>query len=190
MSETGPAHRTVSLHELHVVGPHGLPVRHRTVQVVRALRSGLASYTFRFDRREASVRVLRGATAREPRPDVSGFTAVELCFARPLRMGETASLEYETSFDWQSVPPPQLRRAARTPVERLEMRVAFTPGRLPADLHWALWDGYGPDARMRAAERVELDDECSAHRFTDEICGVTVGFTWTWPPGEEPRLGG
>ena len=91
--------------------------------------------------------------------------------------GETASLEYETSFAWESVPPPQLRGAARTPVERLEMRVAFTPGRLPADLHWALWDGYGPDARMRAAERVELDDECSAHRFTDEICGVTVGST-------------
>jgi hypothetical protein len=190
VTETGPAHRTVSLHELHVVGPHGLPVRHRTVQVVRALRPGLASYTFRFDRREASVRVLRGATAREPRPDVSGFTAVELCFPRPLRMGETASLEYETSFDWRSVPPPQLRRAARTPVERLEMRVAFTPGRLPADLHWALWDGYGPDARMRAAERVELDDECSAHRFTDEICGMTVGFTWTWPPGQEPQLRG
>ncbi len=63
------------------------------------------------------------------------------------------------------------------------MRVAFTPGPLPADLQWALSDGYGPGARLRAAERVELDDECSAHRFTDEICGVTVGFTWTWPPG-------
>jgi hypothetical protein len=75
VTETGPAHRTVSLHELHVVGPHGLPLQHRTVQVVRALQRGLASYTFRFDRREASVRVLRGATAREPRPDVSGFTA-------------------------------------------------------------------------------------------------------------------
>jgi hypothetical protein len=34
-----------------------------------------------------------------------------------------------------------------------------------------------------------LDDECSAHRFMDEIEGFTVGFTWTWPPGEEPRLG-
>ncbi len=60
-----------------------------------------------------------------------------------------ASLEYGTSFDWQSVTPPQLRRAARTPVERLEMRVAFTPGRLPADLQWALSDGYAPGARLR-----------------------------------------
>ena len=49
--------------------------------------------------------------------------------------GEAASLEYETSFAWESVPPPQLRGAARTPVERLEMRVAFTPGQLPADLY-------------------------------------------------------
>ena len=93
MSQAGPPHRTVSLHELHVVGPHGLPVRHRTVQVVRALQPGLASYTFRTDRREASVRVLRGATAGEPRPDAEGFTAVELCFPRPLRL--VLSMDYD-----------------------------------------------------------------------------------------------
>ena len=69
------------------------------------------------------------------------------------------------------------------------MRVAFTPGRLPAEVLWAVWDGYEPGARLRAAERVDLDDEHSAHRFTDEIEGVTVGFTWRWPPGQEPRLG-
>ncbi len=62
MSQAGPPHRTVSLHELHVVGPHGLPVRHRTVQVVRALQPGL--------------------------PDGEGFTAVELRFPRPLRLGD------------------------------------------------------------------------------------------------------
>ncbi len=66
------------------------------------------------------------------------------------------------------MPPLQLYRAARTPVERLEMQVAVTPRRVRADLHWVLWGGYGPDARMRrAAERVKLDDEWSAHRFTD-----------------------
>ena len=55
-----------------------------------------------------------------------------------------------------------------------------------------VWDGYFARqyAGLRAAERVPLDDEFSAHRFMDEIEGVTVGFTWTWPPGEEPRLGG
>jgi hypothetical protein len=49
--------------------------------------------------------------------------------------------------------------------------------------HWALWNGTGPDASTRAAERVELDDERSAHRFTDEMYGVTVSVTRTWPAG-------
>jgi len=185
-----PDHRTVSLHELHVVGPDGLPVRHRTIHVVRALRNGLMSYTYRFDRSEASVRAIRGAQPAPPvaDPDVPELTAVELRFPRPLAEGETASFEYETLFAWKSVPPPQVRRAARMPVERLELRVEFSPERLPAEVQWGLWDGFGPGARLRAAEWVALDDEHSAHRFIEELHGYTVGFTWTWPPGREPVL--
>jgi hypothetical protein len=183
-------HRTVSLHELHVIGPDGLPARHRTIHVVRALRKGLTSYTYRFDRREATVRVVRGARPGEPRadPDIPGLTAVELIFPRPLAEGETASFEYETLFTWRTVPPPHIRRASRLPVERLEMRVEFSPQRLPAEVLWGLWDGFGPDARLRAAEQVHLDSEHSAHRFIDKLHGHTVGFTWTWPPGREPAL--
>jgi len=185
-----PDHRTVSLHELHVVGPDGLPARHRTIHVLRAMRAGLSSYTYRFDRREATVRAVRGVQPGPPTDDpaVPGLTAVELRFPRPLAEGETASFEYETWFDWKSVPPPQVRRAARLPVERVEMRVEFSPERLPAEVRWALWDGFGPEARLHAAERVELDDEHSTHRFMEELHGHTVGFTWTWPPGREPVL--
>ena len=185
---TGIAHRTVSLHEWHTVGPDGLPVRHRTVHVLRALRSGLSAYTYRFDSREARVQAIRGCRAGEPRPDADGLMAVDLELARPLAAGETASLEYETRFAWRSVPPPQLRRGMRQRVERLDMRVEFSPERLPARLEWAVWDGFGPDARVRAAEVVTLDDEHAAHRFVDAAEGVTVGFTWTWAPGQEPRL--
>jgi hypothetical protein len=188
VTEAGPAHRTVSLHEWHVVGPDGLPARHRTLHVVRALRDGLTSYTYRFDSAGASVRVLRGGTARPPRPDIAGLTAVELELPRPLAAGETASLEYETTFHWRAVPPPEVRRAMRQRVERLDMRVEFSPERLPAELLWAVWEGYGSDARLRAAERVDLDGECAAHRFIDEVDGVTVGFTWSWPPGQEPTV--
>jgi hypothetical protein len=184
----GPAHRTLSLHEWHLVGPNGLPIRHNTVHVLRALRPGLASYTYRFERREASVRVVRGAKAGAPTVDDEGLTAVELEFPHPLAVGETASLEYETVFSWQAVPPPHVRRAARQRVERLDMRVAFSASRLPESLFWAVWDGYGPESRLRAAERVSLDHEHAAHRFIDELEGVTVGFTWTWPPGQEPCL--
>lgn len=189
MKASQPGYRTVSLHEWHVVGPDGLPVRHRTIQVIRALRPGLTSYTYRFDRSEATVHVLRGATASAPRDDeTAGLTAVDLVFPRPLAANETASFEYETVFHWRSVPPPHVRRAARWPVERLEIRVEFFQQRLPAEVHWGLWDGFGPDSRLRAAERVELDADHSVHRFIDELHGHTVGFTWTWPPGHEPTL--
>jgi hypothetical protein len=192
MSVPAIDHRTVSLHELHVIGPDGLPARHRTIHVIRALHPGLQAYTFRFDRREATVHAVRGVQPGPPRddPDLPGMTAVELLFPRPLEEGETASFEYETRFDWKSVPPPQVRRAARLPVERVEIGVEFSPERLPAEVHWALWDGFGPDAQLRAAERVELDGEHSAHRFVDELHGHTVGFIWAWPPGREPVVPG
>ncbi|NYJ05303.1 hypothetical protein [Petropleomorpha daqingensis] len=188
MTGAGPAHRTVSLHEWHVVGADGLPARHRTVHVLRALRPGLATYTYRFDSREARVRAVRGCRAGAPRPDAHGLTAVDLVLPRTLAVGETAAMEYETLFDWRSVPPPQLRRGMRQRVERLDMRVEFSPLRLPARLEWAVWDGFGPDATVRAAEVVTLDAEHAAHRFVDSAEGVTVGFTWAWAPGQEPVL--
>ena len=188
MSSDGPAHQTLSLHEWHLVGPDGLPARHRTVQVLRALRPGLAAFTYRYDSGDATVRALRGARAGEPHPDPDGLTAVDLTFPRPLAVGETASLEYETVFAWRTLPRPEIRRAMRQRVERLDMRVEFSPERLPAELRWAVWDGFGPDARMRAAERIDLDEEHAAHRFVDAAAGVTVGFEWTWPPGREPVL--
>jgi hypothetical protein len=159
------------------------------MQVIRALRPGLAAYTYRFDRREASVGLVRGARAGEPYDDeVPGLTAVDLIFPRPLEQGETTSFEYETLFSWQSVPPPRFRRAARSPVEHLDVRITFAPERLPTEVHWALWDGFTDDAELRAAEPVELDDQQSAHRFVERLHGHTVGFLWTWPPGQEPSL--
>jgi hypothetical protein len=184
-----PEHRTVSLHEWHRIGSDGLPVRHRTIQVVKALRPGLRSYTYRFDRREATVTIVRGATAGEPYDDVTpGLTAVDLVFPRPLELNETTVFEYETIFSWRSVPPPRIRRAARSLVENLDVGIVFAPERLPAEVHWALWDGFDEDARLRAAERVELTEDHSAHRFIEALEGHTVGFQWTWPHGLEPVL--
>jgi hypothetical protein len=188
VTSPAPAHRTVSLHEWHLVGPDGLPVRHRTLHVLRALRPGLRSYTYRCDSRDARVRAIRGASAGQPYPDVEGLTAVDLALLRPLAVGETAALKYETLFDWTSIPPPYVRRGMRLRVERVDMRVEFSSQRLPARLEWVVWDGFGPDARIRAAEEVVLDREHAAHRFLDVADGVTVGFTWTWAPGQEPVL--
>ena len=191
MNTGQPAHRTVALHEWHRLGPDGLPLRHRTIQVIRALQPGLRSYTYRFDRREAEVDLVRGAFPGEPYDDeVPGLTAVDLVFPRPLEVGETASFEYVTVFRWQSVPPPQFRRAARTPGEHLDIRVMFAPERRPAEVEWGLWSGFTADAPQRAAERVELGTDHTVQRFVEQLHGATVGFSWTWPPGMEPTLPG
>jgi hypothetical protein len=182
-----PGHRTLSLHEWHRIGADGLPLRHRTMQVIRALRPGLRSYTYRFDRREAEVEVVHGATAGEPYDDQTpGLTAVDLVFPRPLDVGETTSIEYVTVFHWRTVPPPQIRRAARSPVDRVDVRVVFDPARLPARVQWALWGGYSADAALRACERVELASDHSVQRFVEQLQGHTVGFTWAWAEGQEP----
>jgi hypothetical protein len=88
------------------------------------------------------------------------------------------------------VPPPQFRRAARTLVEHLDLRVMFAPERRPADVQWGLWSGFTADAPQRASERVELGADNSVQRFVEQLHGATVGFTWTWPPGMEPTLPG
>lgn len=186
-----PAHRTVALHEWHRIGPDGLPVRHRTIQVIRALQPGLGSYTYRFDRREAEVEEVRGAVAGESYDDdVPGLTAVDLTFPRPLDVGETITIEYVTVFHWRSVPPPRFRRAARSPVDYLDIAVAFAPERLPAEVQWCLWSGFTDDAPLRAAERVELGADHTVQRYIEQLHGHAVGFTWTWPTGLEPGLPG
>jgi hypothetical protein len=184
-----PAHRTLSLHEWHRIGPDGLPLRHRTMHVIRALQPGLRSYTYRFDRSEAEVETVRGARPGEPYADeTAGLTAVDLVFPHPLEAGETVSFEYVTVFHWTSVPPPHFRRAARHPVERLDVRIKFAAERLPAEVHWAVWDGFTDDAALRAAERVPFDTDHSVHRFVEQMERRTVGFTWTWPPDLAPDL--
>ena len=191
VSAGDPAHRTVALHEWHRIGADGLPLRHRTIQVIRALQPGLRSYTYRFDRREVEVDFVSGARPSEPyQDDVLGLTAVDLVFPRPLEAGETASFEYVTVFHWHSVPPPRFRRAARLAVEHLDIAVVFAPERLPAQVEWGLWAGFTDDAPLRAAERVELAADHGVQRFIEHLHGHTVGFTWTWPPGIEPSLPG
>jgi hypothetical protein len=191
VSASQPAHRTVALHEWHRIGPDGLPLRHRTIQVIRALQPGVRSYTYRFDRREAEVDLVRGAIPGEPYDDeVPGLTAVDLVFPRPLDVGETTSFEYVTVFHWRSVPPPRFRRAARYPVEHLDVKLVFAPERLPAEVQWGLWSGFTDDAPLRAAERVDLAADHTAQRYIEQLSGHTVGFAWTWPAGMEPELPG
>ena len=64
-----------------------------------------------------------------------------MLLAKPLAAGETATLEYSTSFHYPAPPPPEFRRVVQYFVENLDIRVEFHPGKLPADVVWAVWDG-------------------------------------------------
>jgi hypothetical protein len=171
-------HRTVAVHELHVVGADGLPAEHRTFQVVKALRDGVTHYRYRFDTDAASVVVKRGGTAGPVVELEDGLFAVDIAFHRPLHRGETASLEYLTCFDYRRAPPPELRRAMQRKVDSFELRVQFHPRKLPQAVTWAEWAGLtGP---VTAERPVALDGDCATHTYLRGVGNTVVGYRWVW----------
>ena len=110
---------------------------------------------------------------------VTELFVVDMLLAKPLAAGETATLEYSSSFHYAAPPPPEFRRVVQDFVENLDIRVEFHPDRLPANVVWAVWDGMdGPD--RRAGTRVTLDSQFAAHRYLRLAEKTTVGFHWDW----------
>lgn len=174
---------TVSSHELHYLGPTGLPVRHTTVRVIRSAVDGLRSYSYQIDTEHARVSLVRGGRVGNSYPlDGGHLHAFEAILSRPLATGETASLEYDTVFSYpeQDPPPPEFRRAAVGRTENLEMYLRFDRARLPHRVWWAEWDDYRDEAKILTQERTSLDTELSVHRFLPYIERTCVGFHWEW----------
>ena len=174
---------TVSSHELHYLGPNGLPARHTTHRVIRSAVDDLRSYQYQIDTEHARVTLRRGGRVGTSFPVDGGYLyAFEAVLSRPLSKGETASLEYEAVFDYppDDPPPPEFRRAAVTRTENLEMYLRFDRARLPHRVWWAEWDDYRDEARILTQERMSLDTELSVHRFLPYIERTCVGFYWEW----------
>jgi hypothetical protein len=78
------------------------------------------------------------------------------------------------------------RRAAASYLQELlqrpgacrRLRVEFHPGRLPAGVWWASWDGV--DGDIIKQEAVGLDRQHSAHRYLRFIEKTVAGFYWRW----------
>ncbi|MDQ4145291.1 MAG: hypothetical protein M3198_16425 [Actinomycetota bacterium] len=138
--EVGPGHRTIMLHEFHYLGPDGLPERHRTVHVIKALVDDLRTYPYLFDTDQVEVTVERGGTASELYRREDGLWGVDILLHRPLRRGETASFEYLTKFKYVEPPAPEFRRQALRRVENMELLVQFHRRKLPARVRWASWE--------------------------------------------------
>jgi hypothetical protein len=52
--------------------------------------------------------------------------------ARPLAIGETATLTHTTSFHYSTPPLPEFRRVVQIHVQNLDIRVEFHPDKRPA----------------------------------------------------------
>lgn len=168
-------HRTVSLRERHRVGPDGLPESHRTVHVIRA-NEPLDRYPYIFDTDAAGVRVVHGGRCGDPYALDDGLFAVDIMLTRPLRAGETASMEYETTFWYRTPPPQEFRRGTAGLIENLDLRVQFHHLRLPTRVWWSEWPAL--DAEPAVSEPVELDADKTVHRYLPAAERTVVGFRW------------
>jgi hypothetical protein len=175
-----PDHETLSLHELHVLGPDGLPAEHETIQVIKATEDGVASIPYRFDTDELMVEVIRGGRVGDrPYRVTETVYGVDILLHRPLAAGETALMQYRTTFYYRSAPPPEFRRGVLRSVRDLTMWVKFDPERVPAGVYRARWDRLD-QARVVERTPVEPDGELSVHHRFGAVEKAIVGFYWEW----------
>jgi hypothetical protein len=175
-----PQHETLSLHELHVLGPDGSPAEHQTIQVIKSTVDELVSYPYRFDTDELAVEVIRGGSVGERIYRIADqLYGVDIVLARPLARGETALMQVHTTFFYKTPPAPEFRRGVLRSTKDATIWVKFHPDRVPARVWAARWDRVD-HARVIAREPAELDDELSVHQRYDAIERAIIGFTWDW----------
>jgi hypothetical protein len=175
-----PRVKTLSLHDHHYLGPDGLPAKHRVIQVIEAIVDGVDRVPYRADTNALTIEVGQGFSglAGPVYQPIAELFVVDMLLARPLAAGETATLEYSTSFHYAVPPPPEFRRVVQFFVENLDIRVEFHPDKLPSNVVWAVWDGLeGP---IIEREHVALDSQFAVHRYLRLAEKTAVGFHWDW----------
>jgi hypothetical protein len=174
-----PRHETLAAHELHTLGPDGLPAEHQTIQVIRSTVDGLATHALLFDTDELVVEVVRGGRVGDLYRVNDNLFGIDIVLDHPLARGDTALMHYRTTFGYRTPPPRELRRGTSRVMRDVTLWVQFHPERLPAHVWLARWDRLD-DAAATDEQRVELDGECSVQARYDRIEHVIVGFHWAW----------
>ncbi len=175
-----PKLKTLALHDHHYLGPDGLPVKHRVIHVIEAIVDGLDRVPYRADTNALTIETGQGFSglAGPVYQPIAELFVVEMLLAKPLAIGETATLEYTASFHYSTPPPREFRRVVQFHVENLDIRVEFHPDKLPSDVVWAVWDGM--DGPIVEREHVTLDSQFAVHRYLRLAEKTTVGFHWDW----------
>ena len=177
-------HQTLTMHDHVYVDAEGRIARTRTMQVIEASAPETDRIPYLYDTSSLTVEAGEGCAGlsgdlRQLGDDVF---ATEILLARPLGLGETTTIEYTTTFrypgnlDDQS--ERQYRRGALASLENFDLRIEFHPGRLPAGVWWATWDGV--DGPLLTQEPVQLDSLNAAQRYLRSLQRTVVGFHWCW----------
>lgn len=175
-----PQHETLAVHELHALGPDGLPAEHQTIQVIRSTVDRLESLPYRFDTDELVVEVVHGGRVDDRVYRLTDtLYAVDIVLTQPLPRGQTTLTQLRTAFFYKSPPPPEFRRGVMGTTKNLTMWVTFHRDRLPRRIWLARWDALD-HAKIIDQEPVRLDDELSVHCRYDAVERSIVGFHWEW----------
>ncbi len=185
-----PEHRVIEAREHHHIGGDGSPEEHQSFLIIEALVP-MAALPYRFDTNEVrQVQVVEGGAAGEVYEVGGDISAVDITLDEPLEPGQRATVAYNTEFGYRVPPPPEFRRAVGAAgMEGLIMQVTFPPEKLPENIWWAQWDGYGPDARIvpGTEEPVELTPMSGkpgavwdVWRQLDDVSSGVYGFRWEW----------
>jgi hypothetical protein len=178
--ETGPPrHDTIALHDVHTLGPDGLPAEHQTIQVIKSTVDRLEAYPFRFDTDQLVVEVVRGGTVGDTYRVTDSYFGVDLVLDRPLALGETTLMHFRTAFAYRTPPATEFRRGVLGTMHDVTLWLRFHPERLPARVWQGRWDRLD-HANVVEEHLVELDDEFSVQARFDKVTDAIVGFHWAW----------
>ena len=154
------------------------------MQVVEAIADNLDRIPYLYDTNAVTLELGQGcAGAPGPVRQISDLVyATDIPLTRGLGLGETHTLEYQTSYHYDGNPDDpeerQYRRAVMGTLENFDMRVEFDPRALPAAIWWAVWDGI--EGKVLEQEEVGLDQQHSVHRYLRSLERSVVGFHWCW----------
>ncbi len=174
-----PRYDTLAVHELHTLGPDGLPAEHQTIQVIKSTVDGLGTYPYRFDTDELVVEVVRGGHVGDMYKVTRTLYGVDIVLDHPLAAGEKTLMHYRMTFLYRTPPPTEFRRGVMGTMKDVTLWVQFHPEKLPARVWLGRWDRLD-HANVIDEQEVELDGEFSVQVRYDKVEDAIVGFHWAW----------
>ncbi len=155
----------------------------RTMQVIEALAPDTGQVPYLYDTSALTLDVGQGCRGISRQLyQVGDMFVTNILLAKVLGVGETATLEYWTTYQAPDDPDApqhrQYRRGVTSWMENVDIRVQFHGDRLPAAVWWATWESV--DGDVISQEDVSLDVQHSAHRYLRSMERSVVGFHWKW----------